>query len=1400
MSSSLSLCPFSIGGSSGSGNGGATGSAAGVVPSAGSTAVVVDAVAADYVDTDAYGDTPPIKGKIRPKTPSKEEIAIHNITHYPYRAWCRHCVAGQGRRDKHHSATEESTDPTVATIAMDYGFFCDDDKDSSAEAEFSPILVVKDKQMQAVFADVMPHKGASHYATKTVVEHIVWLGHPCVKLRTDGEPAVRALAASVAAALKGKNVRTVPDLTPKGDSQAGCIQESAVHQVKGKCRTICAHAAETHGVTIGPTHHLLPWAVQYAAQLIVRTVVAPDGTTGYRRITGRRAVPRPMLPWGDKVQYIPGGGKAKAGVKPKLEDGILLGVLDQSSEYIVGTPEGAVKSGTVKPVNEEDSCDPALFASVKGLPWKWDPTNTEPQRGDPAERPCRIVLQPVVPTDQLPDPLVHGSSDPRRVYIRKNVELRRYGMTDQCRGCLAAATGGKPAMHDETCRARIEKALEEDAEMGGAERMREAKKRKTEEEATSAVSPAVSPPAPGHADPIQQVPSAVSPAVVPTQPQGEKRAGENLSREVESDMQMDELSFDFDEDCEELMLFNEELEYRQAEKQVLREVCGPKTETEILDALQLESGTQREVLGMLEALGAGTVHVAEIFCPPRFTASAKRFGLLPGMAMDLKNGWNLDDPKQVEEAWTYLRTARPYLLVGSPECKAFSALQTLNKRDAKYYETLAKCTAHLELVCQMYKFQHSQGRLFMHEHPWGASSWHLKCVQEILKLPNVSVAYCDQCMLGQSVVDRSGHHGFAKKPTGFMTNSAEIKKSLSVMCDGGHDHIPLVGGLAKHCAAYPPRLVYAVLKALRKELQSVGHLNEFEVGATVEEPPPENEWLEEFYDEVTGVLLDPQLVEKARAEEIEYMHKLRVYVQSSWEAAAAKGCKPIPVRWLDLNKGDDTNVNIRSRCVAQETKGRSTLGKDDAFATFAATPPLEALRMMCSLMMSYLGQDGKPMTSRSDRKVMGFYDVSRAHFHSDARRDLFIIPPQEDTTITGVAQLMKGMYGTRDAGQCFDHKSETTMKDLGFTVGLCTPCIYHHPEKDAVCFRHGDDFVLLASRAVQDWFFEAVKEHLLMKRMGVLGPDASQGDVQEMRVLNRLIRYVQPLYKPDSCAYLEWEPDPRHAEILVSQAGLGDGRAKALTTPGIKMPKGTDETPLSAGEKQSYRSMTMRVGYLAQDRPDLQFCAKELARCMNEPSRWDKEQLKRTCRYLIGMGRVVQRFKAQQLPTRVVVRSDSDHAGCLKTRKSTSCTMVFLGDHMTRSTATTQAVISLSSGESEFYASVKAASVGLGTVALLRDMGHALTEPVSLQMDATAGIGIASRRGAGRIRHIATPTLWLQCAVQDGRIKLAKIPGKENPADLGTKHVEREVIDRTLKQCGFMRLEGQSAKALKAAV
>ena len=76
-----------------------------------------------------------------------------------------------------------------------------------------------------------------------------------------------------------------------------------------------------------------------------------------------------------------------------------------------------------------------------------------------------------------------------------------------------------------------------------------------------------------------------------------------------------------------------------------------------------------------------------------------------------------------------------------------------------------------------------------------------------------------------------------------------------------------------------------------------------------------------FKDDLTGQLLNPELVRAARAKELEYFDDRDVWeVRSIEESRRHTGKPPVTVRWVDVNKGDDVNPNIRSRLVARQIK------------------------------------------------------------------------------------------------------------------------------------------------------------------------------------------------------------------------------------------------------------------------------------------------------------------------------------------------------------------------------------------------------------------------------------------------------------------------------------------------
>eukprot|EP00959_Pyramimonas_sp_CCMP1952_P236965 4952254-Pyramimonas_sp.AAC.1 len=129
----------------------------------------------------------------------------------------------------------------------------------------------------------------------------------------------------------------------------------------------------------------------------------------------------------------------------------------------------------------------------------------------------------------------------------------------------------------------------------------------------------------------------------------------------------------------------------------------------------------------------------------------------------------------------------------------------------------------------------------------------------------------------------------------------------------------------------------------------------------------------------------------ARGAELSEVDDFNVYAWARVEEALqATRKKPIGVRWADANNGDQNNPNYRSRLCAKELKLKDP-GKE---GTFAATPPLEALRFLCSLMMAAPGQEGAEAQQRGVM-VSLFMDATRAHFHSPTDELIYVDAPPE---------------------------------------------------------------------------------------------------------------------------------------------------------------------------------------------------------------------------------------------------------------------------------------------------------------------------------------------------------------------------------------------------------------------
>ena len=279
---------------------------------------------------------------------------------------------------------------------------------------------------------------------------------------------------------------------------------------------------------------------------------------------------------------------------------------------------------------------------------------------------------------------------------------------------------------------------------------------------------------------------------------------------------------------------------------------------------------------------------------------------------------------------------------------------------------------------------------------------------------------------------------------------------------------------------------------------------------------------------------------------------------------------------------------------------------------------------------------------------------------------------------------------------------------------------------------------------------------------------------------------ANPIVTDKDAKKLVGEKDRDGARLRGShRGGSGDHVSRRSCSRGSTSSKdqGRTDELLDAADTTCYRGLAARLNFLSLDRPDLRYAAMVACTQMAAPTQSSWAIIKRVGRYLVGRPRAVCVFRWQDKVGRVNAYADADWGGDRATRRSVSGGCLFWGSHCVKYWARKQQVVALSSAESELYAGLKTATEAIGVQSLAKDMGHA--SGVHLYLDSSAALSLTDRRGLGKAKHIDLQHLWLQDAVKEGRIHTHKVPTEINPADLMTKPLAADRIEKLMKLMGF---------------
>eukprot|EP00971_Amphidinium_carterae_P216487 4297309-Amphidinium_carterae.1 len=527
--------------------------------------------------------------------------------------------------------------------------------------------------------------------------------------------------------------------------------------------------------------------------------------------------------------------------------------------------------------------DPTAAESVSELPRY--PVDT---RDVPASQPLPL-LRPGTATP-------HGAGGPYRVYIRSDVEIRRFGLTEGCAGCRAIQEGLPPRLHSEACRSRIERAMAEDEAL--KKRVEEAGRRR--EEGEIGLDRGVKTRRKDRDHETEQMGEerkatgsapASSGAVATAGEQSKRPAPEDDEEAMELFRKMAKLDSNlkvdtyFDSASGKWDMQDMRDDYvivaRRTQQAMCAESMARSAQVEVGASMDesssRKSAASKEHVGspsivrkkeeggrkegeaegdesmkdigeVAMQLGCSTARVSEIFHPSEFVEAASRYGLADGFVLDLTvagpggRAWDLSDKQQQQQCEGIIKQQRPKLLVGSPMCDAFSRLVSLgeSKQNAEERQaSLLGAAEHLQFCARLYTMQHEGGRYFLHEQPDGASP----VMQKLTATRGIIRVHGGQCHHGQSSVD-TDEEGLVLRQTGWLTNSEHIAAAMSrgysskeSPREQWHRHVHITGDRAKGAQSYPPVLIASILRGLRDQLRENGELSSLAIGPSCEEEP-----------------------------------------------------------------------------------------------------------------------------------------------------------------------------------------------------------------------------------------------------------------------------------------------------------------------------------------------------------------------------------------------------------------------------------------------------------------------------------------------------------------------------------------------------------------------------------
>lgn len=245
------------------------------------------------------------------------------------------------------------------------------------------------------------------------------------------------------------------------------------------------------------------------------------------------------------------------------------------------------------------------------------------------------------------------------------------------------------------------------------------------------------------------------------------------------------------------------------------------------------------------------------------------------------------------------------------------------------------------------------------------------------------------------------------------------------------------------------------------------------------------------------------------------------------------------------------------------------------------------------------------------------------------------------------------------------------------------------------------------------------------------------------------------------------------AHKVLKECGMSDcNPTKTPMEARLKLSKDSVSLPV---DQNKFRSIVGSLRYLLHTRPDLAYSVGIVSRFMESPKVEHMAAVKQILRYLKGSTSLGCLYKKASLKdVNFVGFSDSDLAGDVNDRKSTTGVIFFLGDNPISWFSRKQQVVALSSCEAEYIAAAAAACQGVWLETLRADLlGHNSLK-ISLKIDNMSAISLCKNPVFhNRSKHIDTKFHYIRENVENEKIRVEHVGTSDQLADIMTKPLGR---------------------------